>query len=96
MPTLEELIVNDLIDMLGHEPTNDELHSLSEYLSARHIEHMVTMETYVRDWKDIFTRECAWCGKRYHVNEMIGHDVRGNWYCNEQCRKDYETEHGAA
>lgn len=93
MPTLEELIKTELKDILGHEPTQIEMQSLSEYLAATQIKWLVDVELAIMNWKNEKTVTCAWCDERYLPEEMI--QTHGNeWFCCDQCKSDYKDEHG--
>lgn len=94
MPTLTTLIINEMKTILGHTPTQTEMHSLSEFLSTRNIKHLVELEMAIDiDWKNVFTTECAWCGDRF-LNQEMTHTDGNESFCCEQCKKDYEIEHG--
>ena len=93
MITLEEFIENEMQSVLYHKPTQAEKNSLSEFLATKQMRWLVDLELAINDWKDACTHECAWCGDRYLESEMI--QTAGNeWFCCEQCQKDYEQEHG--
>lgn len=93
MTTLTTLIINELKDVLGHEPTKKELDSLSEYMGQQDIKFLVDLEWHIREWSKIFTHECAWCEERYLHTEMII-TPGGTRFCSDQCAKDYKEEHG--
>ena len=94
MITLETLIKNEVKDALGHEPTQAEMNSVSEYLATKTIKSLVELEIEITiGWKHLYTDKCPWCEERFLTTEMI-QTVTGEHFCCEQCKKDYETEHG--
>lgn len=93
MPTLVTLIINEMKSNLGHEPTKQELDSLSAYIADKNIRFLVDLELAIMDWKSFSTKECQWCGDRYLESEMICTDS-GQFFCCDQCLKDYQEEHG--
>lgn len=91
--TITTLIINELKDILGHTPSQKELNSLSEYLATRNIRYLVELEIEIEiNWKNLYTKECAWCGDRFLEEEMIQTAVNQHFCC-DQCKKDYEEEH---
>ena len=94
MPTLEELIKKEIADNVGHEPTQLELQSCSEYLAASTIKWLVDIELAILDWKNEKTVECAWCGARYLPEEMEFTHESGERVCSPIGERDYRTEHG--
>lgn len=95
MITLEQLIINELKDVLNHEPSKAELDSASEFLAQQNINYLVDLEWFIHQWSKRKTHECAWCGKRFLESEMMS--TAGNeWFCCDQCKHDYKQEHGVA
>ena len=93
MPTITTLIINELRSDLGHNPDKQELDALSAFLENRNINYLVDLEIAIMDWKHTQTTECAWCGDRFLTGTMLR--TKGNeCFCCEQCKKDYEEEHG--
>ena len=39
--------------------------------------------------------KCAWCGEEERVFGQYGRCDNGEAFCSDQCKKDYETEHGS-
>ena len=95
MITLEELIKNEMTSVLGHEPTKPEMDSMSAFIAGRKITYLTELELAIADWKNACTRECTWCGDRFLESEMI-HTAGSEWFCGDQCKKDYKDEHGVA
>lgn len=95
MITITTLIINEMKSVLGHEPSKSEMDSLSAFLAGRNIRWLVDLELAIMDWKNACTRECAWCGDRFLESEMI-HTAGNEWFCGDQCKKDYKEEHGVA
>lgn len=93
MITITTLIINEVRSRLGHNPTQEELNSLSEYLANKKINFLVDLECAIMDWDHEWTTECAWCDNKFLTNTMIHTDHNGSFCC-EQCKKDYEEEHG--
>ena len=93
MITITTLIINEMKDALGHEPSKTEMDSLSAFLATRNIKYMIDLETAINDWEHVCTHECAWCGEKFLTEEMIHMDT-GEYFCCDQCKKDYKTEHG--
>lgn len=95
MITLQQLIENEMESVLYHTPTQAEKNSLSEFLAAKQLKWLADVELAISDWRNACTKECAWCGDRYLESEMI--QTAGNeWFCCEQCQKDYKEEHPVA
>ena len=95
VPTVTTMIINEMRDNLGHEPTQEEMNSLSEYLAQKPIKYFVDLELAIVDWKNTFTIKCDWCDDRYLPSEMI--DMPGGeHFCDTKCMDDYEQEHGVS
>lgn len=95
MMTITTLIINEIRSTLGHDPSKQEMDSLSAWLAGRNIRFLVDLELAIMDWKNACTKECAWCGDRFLESEMI-HTNGNEHFCCDQCLKDYEEEHGVA
>lgn len=93
MITLEQLIINELKDALGHEPTKEEMDSVSEFLALQNINYLVDLEWFIREWSKLKTLQCLWCEERYLESELEFTNS-GLCFCCDQCKKDYKTEHG--
>lgn len=93
MLDLHELIVSEVKDSLGHEPTKLEMDSLMEYIEASKIRWLVDIELAIMNWKNEKTKKCEWCDKRYLEEELICTDG-GLHFCDETCKRDYAEEHG--
>ena len=93
MLTLEQFIENEMESWLRHTPTQAEKNSLSAFLATKQMRWLTDLELAICDWKKACTKECAWCGERYLESEMI--ETKGNFFCCEQCKKDFEEEQGA-
>ena len=95
MIALETLITNELKSILEHEPTPEELHSLSEFLATQQITYLTEMDNKIHDWANCTTKQCAWCGERWLPTEMI-HTAGNESFCCEQCKADYKQEHSVS
>lgn len=96
--TLTTLIINELKYDIDCDPTIEELKHLSEHLKT-HTDEKSTMgdfETEIWNWVKANTVKCSWCGKRHMPTEMYIHADSGEYFCEEQCVKDYQEEHGVA
>ena len=95
MITLEQLIINELRYHAEHEPTQEEIHALSEHLGQVCTPKMqlVELDLAISKWCGISLNECQWCGEKYLPSEMLDTDVGS--FCDDQCKKDYEEEHGS-
>ena len=50
MITLAKLILNEVKDCLGREPSTSEVHALSEYLATKRIQFFVDLEWHIKEW----------------------------------------------
>lgn len=94
MITLEQLITNELKMALEHEPTQEELHALSEHLATQHIKYLVELDLAINNWMLVATKKCTWCGEYWLPSEMIHTNTES--FCCDQCKHDWEEEHGVA
>ncbi|MBO5705111.1 MAG: hypothetical protein J6R99_03790 [Alphaproteobacteria bacterium] len=95
MITLEQLIINELKYHAEHEPTQEEIHALSEHLGQVCTPKMqlVELDLAISGWCKLSLQECAWCGEKYLPSEMI-HVHSGEHFCSCECKNDYKDEHG--
>lgn len=93
--TFTTLIINELKYRLEHEPSQEELRQLSEYLRTHTDEKstMVDFETEIWNWVKDNTVKCQWCGERWLPEEMEKEAISGEYFCTDQCAKDYQQEH---
>lgn len=96
--TMQELIRNSVKYQVGHEPTELEIRKVIEYL-AENTTDKATFTDYdyeILMWREKNTVDCAWCGNDWLPQEMEYNTEYGEHFCCEQCKKDWETEHGKA
>lgn len=94
MITLDEMIKNEMELALEHAPTEEELQSLSAWLATCDIKYLINLDLEISKWCKAKTVQCAWCGHRYLPTEMVGKHESGEYFCDYQCKTDYETDHG--
>lgn len=98
MTTLNELIIRELKSNLQHEPTPQEVLSVAQYLAEKINEKskFIDYEYSIMIWEKEKIVKCSWCEEKYLPEEMEYNADCGEHFCCEQCKKDWETEHGKA
>lgn len=92
MNTITTFIINELTLALEHEPTQAELHALSEHLATQHIKYLVELDNAIHQWVQNTTNQCSWCGQRWLPSEMI-HGINEH-FCSDKCKSEWQDEHG--
>lgn len=98
MACVKNILVNDIKDLLGHEPSKAEFKSALEYLD-NYIEDttmLVDVETILRDWRNDCCKRCKQCDE-YFLSEFMEEIWVGQGFkdvcsveCGNELRNYYE------
>lgn len=100
MITLETLIKNEIKYHAEHEPTEQEITKFTEMVMPIVPEDAqpLDLDIIISTWCEHMLTECKWCGHKYMPTEMVYRQVgalkRPEFFCCEQCARDYHQDHG--